>query len=135
MRRSPGTTGRLFFEEQDRLRGGPAEELCAAGYTAHLANYPPMDLDGHAKFSTEFYLAFPDLQHVIEDVVANTEAVAVRFTMRGTHCESFMGIPASARPVQVGGIAMMRVIDGRVEELHGQFDQLALTQQIEPHPA
>jgi hypothetical protein len=36
-----------FFEEQDRLRGGPADGLCADGYTAYLASFSPMDLAGH----------------------------------------------------------------------------------------
>lgn len=130
MKRDAATTGRLFFEEQDRLRGGPAPDLCTSDYRAHLGGYPPMDLDAHATFSTAFYAAFPDLEHHVEQVVANGDAVAVRFTIAGTHKEDFMGAPSSGRTVSVGGIAIMEIEGGRIRTLHGQFDQWALMVQI-----
>jgi hypothetical protein len=33
-----------FLAEQDRTSGGPPDELCASGYTAYFAGFPPMDL-------------------------------------------------------------------------------------------
>ncbi|MGH9281086.1 MAG: hypothetical protein ACRD12_23750, partial [Acidimicrobiales bacterium] len=61
MSEQAGTTAWRFFEEQDRLRGGPADELCGEGYTAYLASFPPMDLEGHKGFAAAFYAAFPDM--------------------------------------------------------------------------
>lgn len=52
-----------FFEEQDRLRGGPADELCGDGHIAYIASLSPMDLEGHKQFAAAFYAGFPDLKH------------------------------------------------------------------------
>ena len=59
--------GRKFFEAQDRLRGGPDPALCTVDYTADV-NGNHLDLAAHQGMASMFYAAFPDLQHIIEDV-------------------------------------------------------------------
>ena len=122
--------GRRFFENQDRLRGGPDEALCAAGYTAHLGSLPPMDLAGHQGFATMFYGAFPDLHHTVEEVIGEGDRIAVRFTIRGTHQGRFMGVEPTGRTMTSTALVTMRLRDGKVEELHGQFDALGMLQQL-----
>jgi predicted ester cyclase len=119
-----------FFEEQDRLRGGPADDLCADGYTAYLASFPPMDLVGHQEFSAAFYAAFPDLEHHVEQVIAEGDRVAVGFRVTGTNTASFMGNAPSGRPIAFDALALMTVASGKVTELWGQFDQIGVLQQI-----
>lgn len=123
-------TAVAFFEAQDRMRGGPDPDLCADGYTAQLAGYPPMDLEAHQAFAAGFYGAVPDLEHRIEEVIADGDRVALRFRLAGTNDGSFMGNPPSGKPVDVGAIVLMTVVGGRVTEVHGEFDQLGFTQQI-----
>jgi steroid delta-isomerase-like uncharacterized protein len=132
---APRTLGRRFFEAQDRLRGGPDPALCAPGYTAHLAGFPPLDLAGHRQFAHAFYTAFPDLYHTVDDTIVDGDRVAVRFTLRGTHGGDFMGLPATGKPVVVGAVVVMRVEDGRAAELRGVFDRLGLMQQLGAIPA
>jgi predicted ester cyclase len=119
-----------FFQEQDRLRGGPADDLCADGYTAYLAGFPPMDLAGHQRFSAAFYAGFPDLQHHVEYVIAEGDRAAVSFRVTGTNTASFMGNPASGRPIAFDALALMTVASGKVTELRGQFDQMGVLQQL-----
>jgi predicted ester cyclase len=122
--------GRSFFEEQDRLRGGPAEALCAAGYTATLGSGPAMDLAGHQAFSKGFYAGFQDAAHHIEAVIATEDSVVVRFVLRGTHTGCFFGIPPSSRKMEVPAHVIMRVREGKVEQLLGIFDEAGLLRQI-----
>jgi predicted ester cyclase len=63
-------------------------------------------------------------------VFATEDRVAVRFIIRGTHTGSFFGIPASGRPIVVAAHVLMRVADGRVNELFGIFDEAGLLKQI-----
>ena len=126
--------GPLFFAEQDRLLGGPAEELCAPDYTAQIGANPPMPLAGHQQFARMFYAAFSDLRHVIEDTVAEPDRVAVRFTLHGTHSGDFMGLPATGRAIAVPAIAILRVADGKVTDLRAVFDQVGMMQQLGATP-
>jgi predicted ester cyclase len=119
-----------FFQEQDRLRDGPAPELCADGYRAYLGHYPPMDLAGHKAFSTGFYGAFPDLRHDVEEILVDGERAAVRFRLTGTNTGEFMGNPPSGRSMAIGGMVFMTVRAGKVTELRGEFDEAGLAQQL-----
>jgi steroid delta-isomerase-like uncharacterized protein len=127
--------GRKFFAEQDRLRGGPADELCAPDYRVRLGSNLPMELAGHRQFAAAFYSAFPDVRHDVERVVADEDAVFVRFVLRGTHQGSFFGIPASGRSIEVPAHALLQVQEGKVKELFGVFDEAGLLRQIGALPS
>jgi steroid delta-isomerase-like uncharacterized protein len=122
--------GRAFFEEQDRLRGGPAPEHCAPGYQAWIGSYPTMDRAGHEQFAKAFFAGLPDVSHTIEQVVATEDRVVVRFILDGTHTGNFFGIPASGKRVVVAAHVIMHVEDGRVTKLYGIFDEAGLLRQI-----
>ncbi len=119
-----------FFAEQDRRKGPLAPELCAPNYTAYIGGYPPVDLEGHNQMALMFYGAFPDLNQTIEDTIAEGDKVVLRFTLRGTHKGDFMDIPATNKSITVGGIAFLRVVNGKVAELREQFDQTGMMQQL-----
>lgn len=118
--------GRRFFTEQDRLRGGPADALCAPGYVAVIGGNPPMDRAGHEQFARGFYAAFPDARHATEEVFGTDDRVAVRFVIHGTHTGSFFGLPPTQRPIAVPGHVLMQVSGGRVTKLWGIFDEAGL---------
>jgi steroid delta-isomerase-like uncharacterized protein len=122
--------GHRFFQEQDRLRGGPAEALCAPEYRAVLGGNPPMDRAGHEGFALAFYGAFPDLRHEIQEVFATEDRVAVRFVLHGTHTGAFFGMPPTSRTVTVAANVVLQVSDGRVTKLFGVFDEAGLMRQL-----
>jgi hypothetical protein len=123
--------GRQFFAEQDRLRGGPAPELCAPGYQATLGGNPAVDRAGHEDFAKAFYGALdPGAHHDIEDVFATDDRIAVRFVIRGTHTGSFFGIPATGRPLVIAANVLMHVADGKITRLFGMFDEAGMLRQM-----
>ena len=66
----------------------------------------------------------------MDDVLAADDRVAVRFVLKGTHTGSFMGIAASGRPITVVAHVLMRIVDGKVAELRGIFDEAGPLRQI-----
>ena len=127
---SNAALGREFFRAQDRLRGGPAEALCAPGYQAVIGGNPPTNRAGHQAFAAGFYAGFPDAMHHIEDVFATEDRVALRFVVKGTHTGNFFGIPPTGRAIAVPANVMLRVADGRVASLAAVFDEAGLLRQI-----
>lgn len=122
--------GRRFFAEQDRLRGEPAPDLCAATYTAEINGFPAMDRAGHHGMANGFFSAFPDLHQIVEKTVADDQCVAVWFRAVGTHLGDFMGHQATGRPIDVVGTAILRIHNGKVTSLKEVFDLHALLHQI-----
>jgi predicted ester cyclase len=58
--------------------------------------------------------AFPDLQHKIEQQIAEGDTVATRVTMTGTHSGSFMGASPTNKRISWGVLLMDRVVDGKI---------------------
>lgn len=90
----------------------------------------PPALETMTAMVTALRIGFPDLRCTVEDIIAEGDLVACRFTMTGTHTGDFAGTPASGRPVSVEGVDIMRFRDGRVVEHWGITDQFTLLQQL-----
>jgi steroid delta-isomerase-like uncharacterized protein len=78
--------------------------------------------------------AFPCYEMIVEDMLADKDEVAVRFTMRATHTGDYMGIPATGKQVAVPGIIIYRVADGKIVEHWMQFDAMSMLQQLGVRP-
>ncbi len=73
---------------------------------------------------------FPDIQWTLEEMIAEGDKVAARFTMRGTHRGTFFGVPPTGKPIEVQGMNFYRLSGGQFVEERGQPDLLGLLQQI-----
>jgi steroid delta-isomerase-like uncharacterized protein len=73
---------------------------------------------------------FPDIQWTLEEMVAEGDKVAARFTMRGTHRGTFFGVPPTGKTISVQAMNIYRLSGGQFVEEHGQPDMLGLLQQI-----
>ena len=88
------------------------------------------DRESHKQQVAMFRAAFPDLQFTIEDLIADGDKVATRWTARGTHEGELMGIAPTGKPFRVSGITIDRINDGKVVEEWEQFEALSLLQQL-----
>jgi predicted ester cyclase len=122
--------GRMFFAEQDRLKGDLPADLCAPEYQARVGSGPMMDRAGHSGFGRAFYAAFPDLHHEIEQVIAENDVAVVRFVLQGTHTAALFGIPATNRRITVPAHVILRIQDGKVTSLLGVFDEAGMLRQL-----
>ena len=77
---------------------------------------------------------FPDIQWTLEEMIAEGDMVAARFTMRGTHQGAFFGVPPTGKPIVVQAMNFYRLAGGQFVEERGQPDLLGLLQQIGAAP-
>jgi steroid delta-isomerase-like uncharacterized protein len=62
---------------------------------------------------------FPDIQWTLEEMIAEDDRVAARFTMRGTHRGTFFGVPATGKQIQVQAMNFYRLSAGQFVEERG----------------
>ncbi len=74
--------------------------------------------------------AFTDMHLEIEDVVADGEKVAVRFTNSGTHTGAFMGVPATGKHAEWPGIGLYTVRGSQIVDAWFGEDMLGLLLQL-----
>jgi predicted ester cyclase len=77
-----------------------------------------------------YYGAFEGYCHVIDQLVAEGDWVVARVTFSGTHTGEFQGIPATGNTFTYGGVHVMRVVDGVLQENWLLEDDLRLMQQL-----
>lgn len=120
-----------FIEEVFR-RGNLAavDQYLAPGLVDHSGFNPTGDLVGVKQGFAMMREGFPDAEAVIEDLIAEGDKVVSRYVFRGTHNGPFMGIPATGKQVEMGGIEVVRFFEGRMVEHWEQFDALGLMQQL-----
>ena len=90
----------------------------------------PNNREGYRQYFNMFVNAFPDYELTIEDLVAEDDTVATRWTGRGTHTGEFMEIPPTGKEGELAGITFYRVADGKVIEQRANLDMLSLLQQL-----
>lgn len=73
---------------------------------------------------------FPDIQWTLEEMIAEGDKVAARFTKRGTHQGVFSGIPPSGKKIEVKAMNFYRISDEKFIEEHGQPNLLGLLAEI-----
>jgi predicted ester cyclase len=76
----------------------------------------------------------PDARIAVEDLIAEGDRVAGRFTLHGTHTGPFLHLAATGHSVRVDIIDINRVAGGRIVERWGQTDTLALLEQLNVAP-
>lgn len=82
-----------------------------------------------------FLSAFPDIQWMVDEQIAEGEKVVSRFTWTGTHHGEFLGIPPKGKRVKVRGVVMDVVRDGMLSESRIIMDTMGLLQQLGAVPA
>jgi steroid delta-isomerase-like uncharacterized protein len=125
---------RREFEEMFDQGGDldTAGEFYASDYVLHEPTSGEVrGLEAARQFAATYREAFPYLQTVIEDQVAEGDRVVSRFSGRGTHLgetEDFG--QATGNRIEITGITIDRFADGRIVEEWTSFDALGMLQQI-----
>ena len=82
------------------------------------------------RFVGTYRAAFPDLALTIQDLLGEGDAVALRWTLLGTHEGELMGIPPTGKQIVATGITIARLKEGRVAVMHTSRDTLGLLRQL-----
>jgi len=125
---------RRFFEESNKGKAAALaviDELFATNIAYHGGGGEEIrGIKDYKQSTSESYSASPDLHFTIDDIVAEGDKVAVRFTFSGTHKGEIMGIPPTNKELTIWGINIYRVVGGKFVEGWERADTLGLMQQL-----
>ena len=74
--------------------------------------------------------AFPDMHWTVQEQIAEGDKVLSRFEWIGTHRGTFLGVPATGRPVTVWGMVIDRLEGGKIKDTRIIMDTLGLMMQL-----
>ena len=90
----------------------------------------PQSIESAKEFYAAALQAFPDLQYLTLDLVAERDWVVQRMMMRGTFKGEFLGLQPTGEVVEAGGISMWRIADGKIVEHWGYADDAGFWSQV-----
>jgi predicted ester cyclase len=109
-----------------------ADEIFSPDYVSYEpTSGETRGIEGARQFAATFREAFPDLQCTIDDMVAEGDKVVMRFRGSGTHqgeTEAFG--PATGKRMEMTGITIKRLSEGKIVEAWTNFDALGTMQQL-----
>jgi len=112
-----------------------ADELLVDNVVLHNFGVVVEGREAWKQSMTPFFIGFPDLNIPIEFTVTEGDKIAVRWTATGTHTGDFRGIAPTGKRVSFAGVAIARVVGGKIVEMWSQPDTLGLLQQLGVIPA
>ncbi|HEX6698115.1 MAG TPA: ester cyclase [Solirubrobacteraceae bacterium] len=92
----------------------------------------PTGRDEVATFFSDLYDAFPDWRLTVVETVAEGDGVAVRWRARGTFAGpgTFMGFEPNGARVELEGVDLVRIRDGRIAVLDAYMNGADLARQL-----
>jgi steroid delta-isomerase-like uncharacterized protein len=102
------------------------DELLSSAYLRHGGDPRPQDLSAFKATIVSTRAAFPDLITTVDDIVIDGDKAAIRWHSSGTHVNSFLGVPATKRRVDVSGATFARFEGDRIAEEYVTWDPRAL---------
>ena len=110
------------------------DELAASNWTFHDPSFPHVhSREDYKRWAIETCNALPDFHATLDDVIAEGDKVAARFTIGGTNTGDFvtpMHLPATGKQVSVSGIVVVRFAGGKAVEAWQVGDALGMYQQL-----
>lgn len=81
----------------------------------------------HARWARD---AAPDLHFEIEDMLAESDLVAVRYKFTGTQQGPILGIAPTGNFATMTGLSLFRIADGRIQESWTHWDVLGMLRNL-----
>ena len=121
------------FNEEFFNKGNLAatDEMVAAGIVWHRPTGPDIvGVEAVKRGMSAALSAAPDYHCTLDDVIAEGDKVATRFTTRFTFKRAYGGIPPTGKQVVMWGLAISHIVDGKIAEMWTRYDSLGWAQQM-----
>jgi len=107
------------------------DDLLSSDFASHfLGEDPGKTRDDLKMIDGSLFAAIPDLRVTVEDMVADNDRVAVRYSSQGTHLGDALGMPATGKAIRGTGMDHFRVADGKLAERWAELDFTGFLVQI-----
>jgi steroid delta-isomerase-like uncharacterized protein len=127
--RNKAVAARVFEEIFNQGKFQVADEIYASDFVNH-GLHRNFDLQADQAAVHAEKKAFPDLKITADLMVAEGDLVTVVWTFRGTNTAAGYGLPPTGARIELRGITVWRIVDGKIREEWTSFDELQAARQI-----
>jgi SnoaL-like polyketide cyclase len=123
----------IFASDRPATGSSTASGLCSDAVLVHAPGIRPGEARGPAAVDI---LAEAIRQAFAIDTVeagapiGTDDRVAIRWTLRGVHVGSYLGVAPTGRRVEIEGVDVLLIAAGRIVEIWRTYDRLALLRRL-----
>ena len=123
-----------YFEAWGSVNFEAIKEIFSPDYVWHRTDGRDLSLEQTMQVITkqneQAKVAFPDMTFINDDTIVKGDKAVLRYTFRGTHEGEVEGIPATGNVVEVKGIEIVRIENGKIAESWEVVNILRYMEQI-----
>jgi predicted ester cyclase len=127
--RNKAIVRQVFTDIFTRGKYEVADQIYAKDFVSHDATRN-IGFDENLANVRGWRSAFPDLEMIVDQEIAEGDFVTVLWRGRGTNTGNGNGLNSTGRRAQGRGISIFRVEDGKIKEEWTEYSQLLLMQQL-----
>ena len=87
-------------------------------------------IDGFKDYYQNFLTGFSDIKFTIIDAFGQRDKIVKHWNFKGKHTGEFFGIPATDKEVNVDGVTLVLMKDGKIAQEQDFLDNLEFMQQL-----
>ena len=123
-------TAMKFYEVYNDQKIELLDEILASDYVGHVNANDINGPDAAKGFIGGFMKGFPDVNYDVKDTMTSGNKVITRWICTGTHKGTFLGMEPTDQSINVTGITIFQVTEGKISELWNNWDVLTMLKQL-----
>ena len=96
----------------------------------HASPADVVGIDSARAYYANYLTGFSDITFTIKDVFGMGNKLVKHWNFKGTHTGTFFGIPATNKKVDIDGVTLVRMENGKIAEERDFLDNLEFMQQL-----
>ena len=119
-----------FYDAYNKKQPAILSEIIADDYVDYGHQPPGRGVQGAKTDHQEIARGFEDARFDIDEMFGSDDRVVSRWTLHATHTGPFAGVPPTKKKIEVHGISLYRLRDGKITETRNLADLYALFTQL-----
>ncbi len=125
---------RWFEEVWNQKNEKAIDEMCdenvvANGLTDAEGN-TIRGIESYKNLFRTFISAYPDIKITVEDTVIEGNKIAARCKVTATHTGEGLGLTPTDQPIEITGLAIVQLKNGKIVEAWNEFDFMKMYTQL-----
>ncbi len=123
--------GRRWFEQVwNKGRREVVAEMLAPGSVLHEGSSHAVGPEGFYPFYDRLKAALSEIHARVEDTIVEGDKLCIRWSFAAKHTGQGLGIEPAGAAIDITGILIIRVADGKIAEAWQNWDMLGMLEQV-----
>ena len=125
------STAMQFYEVYNEHNLDLLDKILAPTYVGHVNAHDIEGATAAKGFIGGFLEGIPDAKYAVQDTLTSGNKVIARWICTGTQSGNFYGMEPTNKQINVTGITIFEIVDGKISQLWNNWDQFTLVQQLQ----